>query len=242
MMGADPENPQVLTWAALIGRWMEFARSAVALPGTGEGGRWRSSVPSIIALQALVHALGEADTLSSDERALALDKGELLVREHAGALNESWRSEPLPEQLVSLIDDARDALRIVRETGTEWAVVSGTPTLRDPTPLLEELRRIGFGGELWLARPGATLAPQALGAYARERWGGEPEHVVRSAIDRFLSDAGGVFEPSRTPVQRQAYAVEGDPGSFVVVAMDDDLPAGRPVLKRVGAAPSSGRA
>ena len=242
MMATDPENPQVLTWAALIGRWMDFARSAVALPETGEGGRWRSAVPSVIALQALVHALGEADAVSPDERALALDKGELLVREHAGALNVAWRSEPLPEQLVSLIDDAREALRIVRETGTEWVVVSGAPTAPDPSTLLDQLRVLGFEGELWIARAGVTLAPPAIGAYARNRWGGEPDEPVRSVIDRFLADAGGVFEPSRTPVQRQAYAVEGDPGAFVVAAMEDDLPAGRPVLERVGADASTGRA
>ena len=49
----NDKNSKKLTWAALMGRWVDFAQSALALPDTAEGHAWKQAVPAIIGLQAL---------------------------------------------------------------------------------------------------------------------------------------------------------------------------------------------
>ncbi len=99
-----------LTWAVLLGRWVEFARSAVALPTVGEEGRLRESVPDAIMLQAVWFALGHLDGLSASQRALGLDRATVLIDRHEAALLARWDPQPLPPALRELVDDARAAL------------------------------------------------------------------------------------------------------------------------------------
>jgi hypothetical protein len=103
-----------LTWATLLARWTDFARASVALPTDGEGGRWRASVAPIIGLQAVTFALGESGLLPPDERAVALDRGALLVARYAAELAAAWGSCPLPGEVVALVEDARSALEAAR--------------------------------------------------------------------------------------------------------------------------------
>lgn len=110
----DPLHPERLTWAALLGRWVEFARQAVALPDDADGRRLRASVPDIIMLQAVWFALQHLDELKSGERALGLDRAELLVERHTAALHERWQDTPMPETLEALINDAHSQLDAVR--------------------------------------------------------------------------------------------------------------------------------
>ncbi|MCX5658294.1 MAG: hypothetical protein NTW19_01060 [Planctomycetota bacterium] len=105
-----PLDAQTLTWGALLGHWAEFAQSALALPATPEGQRLRSSVPDLIMLQAVWFALQNLDALEHSERALGLDRAEILIEKHAGALSSRWSAETMPEHVRSLIDDARNAL------------------------------------------------------------------------------------------------------------------------------------
>lgn len=100
-----------LTWAALLARWVEFARSSVALPSDAEGMRLRASVPDLIMLQAVWHALSELDELTVDERKLGLDRAQVLIDRHATAIHSRWAGQPLPAVVVELIDDARERLR-----------------------------------------------------------------------------------------------------------------------------------
>ena len=118
---ARPLRPRQLTWAALLGRWVEFARSAMALPEDTVGTAVRESVPDIIMLQAVWFALKDMDGLTAAERALGLDRAEVLIDRHAGALNRRWAgdaSTPMPRQLQELIDDARSRLIEVQRLGT----------------------------------------------------------------------------------------------------------------------------
>ena len=103
----DPLHPERMTWAALLARWVEFARSAVGLPDDEQGRRLRDSVPDIIMLQAVWCALREVGDLDAGQRALGLDRAAVLIDRHAGAIESRWQNEPLPELLRELIDDAR---------------------------------------------------------------------------------------------------------------------------------------
>jgi len=114
MSEAEPLRPSELTWTALLGRWIDFAKASVALPDDEEGDCWRESVPAVINLQAVTFALADLDDLSADERALALDKAEILIDENDARLAEIWAGEPMPPGLAELRDDARMALRAAR--------------------------------------------------------------------------------------------------------------------------------
>jgi len=114
MMPRDALHPDHLTWAVLLGRWVQFARSAVALPDDAAGRRLRDSVGDIIQLQAVWFALQHVDELPADERALGLDKAEVLIDKHAAALRERFGEEALPAMIEELISDAHRALAAKR--------------------------------------------------------------------------------------------------------------------------------
>ena len=108
-----------LTWPMLLARWTDFARASVAFPADGEGGRWRSAVAPIIGLQAVACALAETDQLSRDERPLAHDRAEVLIRQYGAQLDAIWRGEPMPTRLDELLENARRALAVSRARGVE---------------------------------------------------------------------------------------------------------------------------
>jgi hypothetical protein len=115
MTEAQPLEPDRLTWAVLLARWTDFARSAVALPEVGEPGLVRQSVTDIITLQAVWFALGQMDGLSEAERTLGLDRAGVLIRRHRDAIETRFSEKPLPEDLISLLDDVTEAYQ--REKG-----------------------------------------------------------------------------------------------------------------------------
>lgn len=104
-----------LTWTVLLAHWVDVARSSLALPTDAEGRRMRDSVPDLIMLQAVWFALQQVEHLDPDERSLGLDRAEVLIDRHAGALERRWGGEPLPEGCRELIADARQALERVAE-------------------------------------------------------------------------------------------------------------------------------
>lgn len=107
----EPLHPERMTWPVLLGRWVMFAKSALALPTDAAGQRLRDAVPDMINLQAVWFSLEHLDELDADQRALGLDKAQVLIEKHAGALREAWADEPLPEELAELIADAKTALQ-----------------------------------------------------------------------------------------------------------------------------------
>jgi hypothetical protein len=110
----DPTNAQPddqldtrkLTWAVLLGRWVDFARSALALPDHQQGRALKASVPDLVMLQAVWFALQHLGDLPTDERALGIDRAQVLIERHAEALEQRFADQPMPEQIRELIDDA----------------------------------------------------------------------------------------------------------------------------------------
>jgi len=113
--GADPSDATHLTWAVLLGRWIEFARSAVALPDDDAGRRMRAAVPDIIMLQAVWFALQHLDELDAEQRAVGLDRAAYLIGTHGAALHRRFGSN-VPDQVRELIDDA--GRQLARSSGT----------------------------------------------------------------------------------------------------------------------------
>lgn len=108
-----PSGLQVrgLTWSVLLARWVEFAQAAVAWPDEGEGSAWRASVPDVIQLQALWFALGEAEQLPPEEKALARDRAAVSLAQHRGRLVRAWGSEAaVPAGIVEMVADVQQRL------------------------------------------------------------------------------------------------------------------------------------
>ncbi|MBL1217857.1 MAG: hypothetical protein D8M59_10225 [Planctomycetes bacterium] len=118
----DTEAIRQLTWAALLARWMAFAKTSAALPDDAEGQRWKGSVVSIITLQAVTCALGELDGLPADEQALGLDRAEILIRAHREKLADLWQWTDIPPNLADLLMDSAAALKAAK---TAWEAGSG---------------------------------------------------------------------------------------------------------------------
>jgi hypothetical protein len=106
-------RPDALTWTGLLTQWMKFAQASLAIPDNHDGPRWRSSVPAVINLQAVTFALADLEQLDPAERALAMDKAELLIDQNVNALHTIWNDGEISHSLREICDDARTALLAV---------------------------------------------------------------------------------------------------------------------------------
>lgn len=223
-----------MTWAALLGKWAEFARSAVALPDEGESGLLKQAVPDIIALQSVTHALGEINELDPEERALGLDRAEIGIREHAASINTIYRGEPMPDGVAELIDDARLALAAASGGGLEWCVADDRIICPHPMELVDALLEAGFAGDLFLPTPGVPVFAPAPCAFVRHADGSPIEPELAAVIADFLAMSGEIAEPEQMVEPRQVYRqfdfAKGGPVRDYVVPMESDLPAGQPLL------------
>ena len=109
-----PLHADRLTWAVLLGRWVEFARGAVGLPDDAEGTRMRESVPDIIMLQAVWFSLQHLHELAPPERALGIARADVLIEKHERELRQRWGNW-LPETIAELVAEAREKLAAAGE-------------------------------------------------------------------------------------------------------------------------------
>ena len=224
-----------ITWAVLLARWTEFARSAVALPTVGSGGRWRESVASIIGLQAIALALRDLDEHElGDGRALAIDTASVGLDGHARDLAEVWADEPWPEELHELIEDARLALEGARAAGLEWCVDQGPATLEHPAELAALLEAMDFGGDVYLVAPGVEVSASSPSAFMGVPGGSVPEAEFIDALAAFLAANGLTGEPFRRGPARQVYRqfdfAQGGVVRDLVAPMLGDPRPGQPLL------------
>ena len=234
-----PDTESNYTWAGLLAHYMDFAKSAVALPDEGDLGRWKQVVPSIIALHAVAHALSELNELDPAERSVGLDRAGMLISEHVGLIHKQWRGEMLPDELVELIDDARSAERLARSAGVEWTVLGERLELPHPGTIAEMLVGLGFAGDLYLASPGVPVFRGCPAAFMKLDDGGLPPEEWLAVVHVFLegaaeADADAVDDPAYASMMRQGYRqfdfAKGGPVRDIVAAMEETLPAGQPLL------------
>jgi hypothetical protein len=106
-----PLHPERLTWAVLLGQWVDLAKSALALGNDPASAALKKLVPDIIMLQALWHALEDMAELPLEEQKLGCLRAQWLLDKHHQQILATWPStEPLPQGLQDLIHDASAAL------------------------------------------------------------------------------------------------------------------------------------
>lgn len=234
----DSLHSTELTWVALLGRWLDFARASVALPDNASGRRWMASVAPIINLQAVTFALGQLDELAADERALGQDRAEILIHRATEDLEGAWSGTTMPPLVRELMEDAAAALTAA-QTGTviEFIVpgdggdddrfgldqVFEMPPIDD---LVHRLKHLGFDGDLWAALPGTLLAPGEPALHV----GGQHEETAASvrAIEEFTS-----LRSRRIHRPMQIYRRVDEAGRIVedqLIPLDAEPIAGRPLL------------
>lgn len=123
--GGRDDATRVLTWAALLGKWTELARASVAFPKTSQGAKWRKSVPDLIGLQAITHALGEIDLLREEEQGLALDRAALGIETHAANLVERFAEDCDDPELEEGLTGIEEIDELIDEAREAWDLASG---------------------------------------------------------------------------------------------------------------------
>lgn len=229
-----PKNDSI-SWSTLLAGWIQFAQRAVALPKTQEGQRWRDSVAPTIGLHALAMALGEIEKVDPEERPLAMDTSELGIKEHVTKLNEIWRSEPMPESIIELIEDAKEAWEVAIHEGVVWIVKSERFVSFHPGELGNALLDAGYIGEVLIVSPGVEMFAGAPIAIARNNSGGQPEDDVLRMIQDFLNACDGDLEYPQIirpvcQVYRQFDFLNGGAAKDLVAPVTGDLQAGQPLL------------
>ncbi|MCB1281926.1 MAG: hypothetical protein KDB18_10425, partial [Salinibacterium sp.] len=225
---------RAITWAGLLARWTDFAQASLALPDDADGNAWKASVPSIIELQAVTHALGELDELEDDDRPAAIDRAEVTCQKAARELYRVWDNQP-PQQIEEIIDDARAMFEAASNAGVEWLAASDQLTVPPAAALMAKLAPLKFQGDVFLATPGYPLLRGTPAAFARAPGGAPPRPDVLKAIARFLTTEGGkVSEPGRVASPRQVYRrsdfATGKLANDLVVPMTQPPVAGQPLL------------
>jgi len=230
MTSTDP-----ISWSTLLSGWIQLAQRAVALPKDEQGQRWRDSVAPTIGLHALAMALGEIDKVDPEERPLAMDKSEIGIKAHVGELNEIWRSEPMPESIIELIEDAKAAWELALYEGVAWIVSSERFVAFHPAELGVALLNAGYLGEVMVATPGIELFKGAPIAIARNNSGGQPEDDILRMIQDFLNACDGEIEHPQIirpicQVYRQFDFLKGGSAKDLVAPVIGELQAGQPLL------------
>lgn len=211
--GGSPLPERGLAWAALLARWAEFARATKGFPRGSTGDRWREAAAPIIGLQAVTFALGDIEGLSRADRAVGLDRAEMLIRQHAAALHALWRGEAMHAEVSALIDDAGAALAAARGAGTEFVVVREGFVMPGWPEVLASLGE--RPDEAWAAPPGTRLGV------------GAPAVFLRPPAAASLTGCNAAPRAGMRQVYRQ---VGGDGALRDAVAPMTDLVPGRPLL------------
>ena len=231
-MPEPPAEPTTTTWTVLLAKWTALAKAALALPETDDAERWRRCLPAIINLQAVERALEELDdVIEEDDRAVALDKAEILIRESAADIHDAWPAMSLPESLAETIEAAREAIELCRAMAWVWIVEADQIVTPHPGDLSAAVLATGFEGELMVPAPGVPLFAGCPAACVRAAGESPVPIEVLALIAAFLGEAA--IGPARAPLlqaYRQFDFAKGGPVRDFVVAFDGELPAGQPLL------------
>lgn len=212
---SDPLQPEAISWAVLLGRWMDFAKASTALPETREGDQWRDSVVPMITLQAVTFALSELEQVTPVERLLGWDRAEMLCDEALDTLDAIW-GPGLPTTLVEVVEQAESAMSGVLDRFT-LVLVSN----QDHPFTVSPLKDIEPVDSFVAAASGTPIMPGAPIAW----WSGVELDTVRGV------DWPGSLQLLRCPVQVWRCRDEQDRYfEDVVTDLEAELDSGLPLL------------
>lgn len=216
-----------VTWPILLAKWTEFAQAAVSLPDDeADTPRWRESVTPIIGLQAVTMALSELPLLPRGRWDAARDMAEVLVQRHSAELSKAWAGEPMPENLLDLLADARAAAQAARWLGFEWVVERERVEMPSIEAGARALVEGGFSGDLFAARPGTVLIKTTPALFIARPGEADIDLVIDGL--RRADDPGPVHQ-----VYRQFDDETGEPVRDLVAPMATEMPPGMPLLAPV---------
>jgi hypothetical protein len=206
-----------MAWAAMVGRWTELAAASGSWPMEGDAGRARASVPWLIQLQAVTHALRELATVPPCERPWCRDHARATIESAVERLVGVWGDEA-PNEIADIVDEARLAVEASRQAGCREAVWPGPGRFIVPDVELGEPC-----GTLACMQPGTPVLPGSPVAW----WIDRDDLVVPglevrdaahgpSQVYRQLDDAGRVVQDVVAPME------ELPPGMPLVVPIDED--------------------
>lgn len=223
-------DARVLTWSALLAVWSDFARSAGALPKTGDAGLLRRSVPGIIGLQSVTFALQHLDEIPAEEYCSGQDRAALTIRTLEAELRSIWKNESMPAALQELITEAGDTLARTRTMGYEYVPETDGFVQRAESDVLHAaLDRGGFEGEFWVVRAGKRVRAGAPVAFIAGPCG-------RPLTRIFLESLGEHFPAclwGRIPVMRQVFEKPEAKGVRQTVHAVSSSVEGEPLLERI---------
>lgn len=236
------ESTPPLTWAVLLAHWIEFAKGSVALPEEGEAGRHRRSTAPLISLAAVTHALGDLDRLDDHERALALDKAEILIRGDVETLDTIWEGHDPPEAVWVFVENAAAAMGEATGIDPEelmgdgvdrvaWFAAKDGVSWDHPAGLLAKLATISATLEAWVPSPGVPFFDGGV-VFSLEDAAGLSEETL-GLVAAFLGDGveGPVEVGERYQVFREFDFLKGGPVRDVLApeALHEAMP-GQPLL------------
>lgn len=264
-----------ITWATLLAHFTSLAKASLALPKDASGDRWRAAVPAIVSLQAVTHALWALDAvqeleerrgkkpasrstrrerrvgvqmMENQERAVSLDKAEILIRRDSQRLRELWEHRTLHPELASLIDDANEAYDAACDTGYQWYVAEKSLVAEHPADLVAALLGAGFAGTLWVPPPGVMLYETCPAVWLKGSGSGEDQAERRAeagddpleddeieamleAVAEFVPQAGPPRATARPLIgYRQFDFAKGGPVRDVVVELEGEPPGGQALM------------
>jgi hypothetical protein len=151
------------------------------------------------------------------------------IRDAARGLADAWGASPMPDQLLELMQDARDAIRVLETLAVHWVVDSDRWEAAGLEAAARALAEAGFTGDALAAPDGTTLFRNAVAAAVFPE--PDPTHPAAAAFDRF--DRSGLRRVPGVAPARQVYRQTDDAGAIKrdrIAPFATELPAGMPLL------------
>lgn len=207
-----------ITWAGLLGRWIDLAKAARPLDGA-DGGPWQRALPAIITYEALAHALPNLADLSVEERSYALDQAAVLLEARRSDMEDAF--DELPE-VVAEADAAVVAAITSARQSCVWTILWEGPGPLTMPSVANVPSRASNQGAVAVMPPGTLALPSEPIAW----WIGRDEPMLARGL------AGCQAVPLDRPLQTwRCFGPDGQAHQDRIRDIDDEGPyAGVPLL------------
>ena len=163
-----------MTWAALLGRWMDLAKAARALDGHDDG-PWQRALPAIITFEALTQALPHLAALSVAERSYALVQAAVLLEARRSELDDAF--DEWPPVVTEADAAAADAISQARRSFV-WTILWEGPGPLVMPDIPGVPARASDEGAVAMMRPGTLALPGEPVAW----WVGRDEPMLARGV------------------------------------------------------------